>query len=119
MHFVQRIYSSFEYVPVLEDVDRVIQNISSKLESKLNEAFAVLNRTRTVIENYFYSHNKPYMHSAIVERFKFQNVLTEYEVFQVKGILNNSYSEENFTADLGKSTKTGASIKKKLSLLKI
>lgn len=101
--YFQKIYDNFKYVPALQDVENVIFNVSSKLEAKLNEVFTVLNHTKSMIEQYYYSgQNSNQLRSTVFECLISRNALTEYEVFHVKGALNNSYSEENFSIDLGK-----------------
>lgn len=95
-------YDSFKYVPALPDVEKVINNITSKLEVKLSEVADVLNQTRTIIEKYFYSNDCYSLNSAVFESFKTKNEMREYEILQLKGVLNNSYSEENFSIEFGK-----------------
>lgn len=87
---------------MLQDVEKIIHNVTSRLEARLNEVFTVLNQTKNIIENYFYQRGPRNLHSAIFECLKTKNVLTEYEVFNMRSASNNSYSEENFSVDLGK-----------------
>lgn len=89
-------------MPALQDTEKIIHNITSKLEAKINEVFIALNNTKSAIETYFYSQKPRNLQSTVFECFKAKNVLTGYEVFHMKGALNSSYSEENFNIELGK-----------------
>lgn len=102
MWFFQKIYNNFKYVPALQDTERIILNVTNKLEAKINEVFSVLNNTKNAIEKYFYSQKPRNLQSTVFECLKTRNVLSEYEVFHIKGALNSSYSEENFNIELGK-----------------
>lgn len=95
-------YNNFKYVSALQDVEKVINNVTSKLEAKLGEVSSVLNQTKNIIEKYFYSNEGYSLSSAVFECFKTKSEMREYEVFQPKGGLNNSYSEENFSIEFGK-----------------
>lgn len=95
-------YDSFKYVTASQNIEKVISNITSKLETKVAEVTTVLDQTKNIIEKYFYSNGRRNLNSAVFECWKTTNVLSEYEIYQPKGVLNNSYSEENFTVDLGK-----------------
>lgn len=77
--------------------------MTTKLEAKLTEVFTVLNRTKRLIEKFFYAQNARSFQSAVFECIKTKNVLTDYEIFHIRDALNSSYSEENFSIDLGRS----------------
>lgn len=96
-------YNDFKYVPAMQDVEKLIHNITYKLEAKLTEVFSVLNQTKDIIEKYFYSQDGQTIHTTVLECSRTTKaVLTEFEIFQGKNVLNNSYSEENFSIDHGK-----------------
>ncbi|KAF5272845.1 hypothetical protein FQR65_LT00441 [Abscondita terminalis] len=49
---IQSLYNKLKYTKVVRDVDKVIVKIVNKLENKLNETVALLNKTRNKIEYY-------------------------------------------------------------------
>lgn len=47
-------YNKLKYTFVMQDIDKAIYKIASKLESKLNDTITILNKTRDKIESSFF-----------------------------------------------------------------
>lgn len=58
-------YTKYKYTSVLQDASKVLRGMAVKLEAKLNESVAILNRTSTIIERYVKVHSGP-LQSRIV-----------------------------------------------------
>lgn len=77
-------------------MEKALNKISNNLEAKLNESFTILNHTRFILTTYFNAHN---LQSALFPCSKSQNVLTEYEIFNLQENISNTYSEGLFNVN--------------------
>lgn len=92
-------YDKLKFTLVVQDVDKVIKKMANKLECKLNETIAILNRTRDKIEN-FNKLNKHIVHSVITPCSYEEDNNKQFEIITVDP--NNSYSELPPTLSEGK-----------------
>lgn len=58
-------YTKYKYTSVLQDASKVLSSMAVKLEAKVNESIAILNRTSTIIERHVKLHSRP-LQSKIV-----------------------------------------------------
>lgn len=91
---MQTVFEKFKYTSVIQDVDKTLLKIVKKLESKLTEAFEILNQTKSVLECCNNYENVPLLQSSVNPCNRDELELEKIEILNSTNGIDHGYIEQ-------------------------